>query len=278
MLEFLSFHAYRDFERSVKRKARFVHDEQVREFLQTVLETSKSRMRRLPKDGILFRAQMGYTLRPEKFEGIEEEIELPRVHPESRMIPTPKHLSDGRVNPAGIPVLYLANSETAAMAEVRPWVGRYVSLAQFKVMRDCALVDCSLDKERGFDMAFEIPPRRDSASYEAGVWGDIAHAFSEPVAIDEPHLDYLPTQILAEAFRSHGYDGIAYRSMLHENGKNFALFDVTAAELINCGLYETKSVAFEFDQADNPYFVTGHYPELAESRTSDEDPRAPEEK
>ena len=59
MLEFLSFHAYRDFERSVKRKARLVHDEQVREFLQTVLETSKSRMRRLPKDGILFRAQMG---------------------------------------------------------------------------------------------------------------------------------------------------------------------------------------------------------------------------
>ena len=64
--------------------------------------------------------------------------------------------------------------------------------------------------------------------------------------------------------------------MLHENGKNFALFDVAAAELVNCGLYETRSVAFEFDQADNPYFVTKHHPEAAESRTSDEGPRAPE--
>jgi hypothetical protein len=68
----------------------------------------------------------------------------------------------------------------------------------------------------------------------------------------------VPTQVLAETFRSHGYDGVVYKS-LESGGFNIALFDLAAAELITCGLYQTKSVSFEFDQADNPYFVAKHY-------------------
>lgn len=56
---------------------------------------------------------------------------------------------------------------------------------------------------------------------------------------DEPITEYVPTQILAEAFRAHGYDGIVYRSLLGE-GLYVALFDGSVAELINCGLYETN--------------------------------------
>jgi hypothetical protein len=81
-----------------------------------------------------------------------------------------------------------------------------------------------------------------AAEKEAGVRGDIAHAFSEPVSVDEPQSDYIPTQILGEAFRERGYDGIMYKSLLDERGKIIALFEVAAAELINCCLFETKSI------------------------------------
>lgn len=90
--------------------------------------------------------------------------------------------------------------------------------------------------------------------------------------LDEPHSEYVPTQVLAEAFRSQGYDGIVYKSLLDERGKNIALFDVQAAELINCCLYETKAVSFDFEQADNPYFIVKHYPEIAGSIATDEPP------
>ncbi len=138
---------------------------------------------------------------------------------------------------------------------------------------DSEVVDCSMDKKRSsfvFTSTGELK-EPDAASREAGVWGDIAQAFSKPITVDEPHSDYVPTQILAEAFRSHGYDGVVYKSLLDGGGFNIALFDLAAAELINCGLYQTKSVSFEFEQADNPYFVAKHYPEIAVSAAKRED-------
>ena len=245
MREFAS--DYRNFEKSIKRKARFVHDEQVSEFLKTVLDTSRSRRRKLRKGRLLVRAQPGSSLRSHRIEDTDEEIELPDAHPKSRMIPTAKHAIDGRANPVGIPVLYLASSQKAAMAEIRPWMGSYVSLAKFEVIRDCTVVDCSLDKSRGIFGIFDGPDELDAAAREAGVWGEIASAFSKPVSIEERHLDYLPTQVLAEAFRKDDCDGIVYKSLLDEKGKNIALFDVAAAKFRTCRLFRTRLVEFKFD-------------------------------
>lgn len=271
MAEFPSSESYWRFAQSVKLKARFVHDNEVRDFLGIVLESSVSRRKRLQKDSLLFRAQRGSTPRTEK--SGEEEFDVPRAHPPERMSPKAECVGDGRANPKGIPCLYLASNQNTAMAEVRPWVGSYVSLAQFKVMHDCMVVDCSLDERRW--IFYPGPGEVDAAAIEAKVWGEIAYALSKPVALDESHSDYVPTQILAEAFRNHGYDGIIYRSLLDKRGKNIALFDVKAAELINCGLYETKSVSFEFEQADNPYFVVKHYPEIEKSPAADESAEPP---
>lgn len=95
---------------------------------------------------------------------------------------------------------------------------------------------------------------------EQRIWGDIAYAFSRPITPDEPAVEYVPTQIIAEAFRAHGYDGVVYKSLLGD-GLNIALFDCANAELINCGLYRVDSVKYSYDQADNTYFVRKHYPE-----------------
>jgi len=66
--------------------------------------------------------------------------------------------------------------------------------------------------------------------------------------------DYCPTQIVAELFKCNGFDGIVYKSMLGE-GYNVVLFDVEAANLVNCNLFELEKICFSFQQAANPYFL-----------------------
>ena len=160
------------------------------------------------------------------------------------------------------------------MAEVRPWVGSDISLAQFKVIRDLSIVDCSQDK-RIFPLWVmdgkprEPPPQK----REEAVWGDVGYAFARPITPDHPVTEYVPTQILAEAFRAHGFDGIVYKSLLGD-GLNVATFNCDAAELINCGLYETTSVSFKFEQ-DNPYFMSKHYPKPQGDPHDNPEPDAP---
>lgn len=270
MAEFASLHDFLEFQRNVRWKTRYVHEDETRKFLANVVETSLSRVKVLPKDSILFRAQRGFTWTTERH-GEEDEFEVETAFGEDRMVPKAEFVGDGRANPNKIPTLYLATNENTAMAEVRPWIGSRISLSQFKVMRDCKIVDCTLDQKRSW--SFEVidwttgltAEKPSPADKEAGVWGDVAHAFSEPVSPDEPLWDYIPTQILAEAFRGYGYDGMMYKSLLDERGMNVALFDVAAAEPINFCLYQTRRISFDFDQIENRRFVTKHYPELLKS-------------
>jgi hypothetical protein len=268
MAEFASAKSYHLFQQSVLRKSRYMHDEEVHAFLRNVIATSESRKQVVSKDTVLWRAQRGYIWRKEN-EGQEEEFEVPGAFPADRMRPKAEFAGDGRVNPKGIPCLYLASSSDTAMAEVRPWLGAYVSLAQFKVMRDCTVVDCSSDTRTGLWIFNEEP---DAERREKIVWGDIAHALSRPVTPDESAIEYVPTQVIAEAFRAHGYDGVIYKSLLGK-GLSVALFACETAELINCALHETTTVEYRFEQCDNAYFVTKHYPELQKKRPLDA-PRA----
>jgi len=175
------------------------------------------------------------------------------------MIPLRDRALEGRVNPKGIPCLYMAMDTNTAMSEVRPWVDSYVSLSEFRMTRDCSVIDCSLDKPDPL-----VDDDDDPGKFEGAVWGDIASAFSRPSARDDTTADYAPTQILAELFKSAGLEGVVYKSMLGK-GRNIALFDLNAAELANGTLYETKSVVYEFRQANNTYYVPKFYPEMAAS-------------
>lgn len=261
MVEFNSPDSYRSFEQAVKRARRYVHDSEVRDFISTVVETSARRKVSIKKGAVLWRAQRGYIWRKEN-EGTDEEFEVPDAYDPKRMVPDADFVGDGRVIPRGIPALYLASTKEAAMSEVRPWVGSYISLAQFRIMRDVTVVDCSRDT-RIFPnwLLAEVQVHLPAERKEEIAWGEINHALSRPITPDDPPTEYVPTQILAEAFRAHGYDGIAYRSLLGA-GHNVALFDCVAAELINCGLYETTAVQFTFDQCSNPYFITKRYEQL----------------
>jgi hypothetical protein len=127
------------------------------------------------------------------------------------------------------------------MTEVRPWIGSYVSAAQFVVLRDLRVVDCSSNMDS---------PVGDNAQQRA--WWYINEAFSEPVTRSDDVADYAPTQVLAEAFRSVGCDGIIYGSKLG-GGRTVAVFDLAAAEPVACQLYRVEAVNLKFSNAENPY-------------------------
>jgi hypothetical protein len=253
---FPSWQSYSHFAYQVKQKERYVRSADTAAFLDLMTATAASRYRLLRTGTILWRAQLGFNLRTIEQDG--HTFETPAAHPPERMKPLPFAKKEGRVNPVGIPALYMATDERTAVAEVRPWIGKHVSLAQFKVLRDVKLIDCSLEHSEEFTF-YEAEPEPEER--ERAVWREVNRSFSEPVASDEPVTEYIPTQLLAEHFRAQGAEGIAYQSLLG-GGRNIALFDLSAADLINCTLHYVRRVNFEHTEVDNPYYVTKHYPQL----------------
>lgn len=260
-MTFMSANSFRVFNRSVRRELRYVRSAAQDEFLRAVIATSEARSVTMKAGHILWRAQLGHDWRQEQ-QGTES-FEVVAAHPPARMKPVPEKATDGRVNPRGIACLYLATRQDTAVLEVRPLIGSYVSVAQFKVLRDIRLVNCA-DKPMD-NLARWLQKTWTPKDIEKAVWSDINRAFSRPVERGDNSLDYVPTQIIAEAFKLHGYDGIAYKSSYGEDGFNVALFDVGAADLINCGLHRIKDISVVMSEQDHPYFVTKHNPKTAKA-------------
>jgi hypothetical protein len=210
----------------------------------------------MQKDYPLWRAQLGYELEWDH-PGAPYAEEVPAAYGPKRMKPTPSYAKDGRINPHGIAYLYLATDRDTACAEVRPWLGAYISVGFFSTNREIRLVDCTSDQRRFPFRAFTTsgaipwPPEE----YEGVVWGEIGAAMTLPIAPVDSRLGYIPTQIIAEAILETGVDGIAYKSQLVDEGVNIALFNLEDATLHSCQLMEAAQVRFKFDESDNPYYV-----------------------
>jgi hypothetical protein len=207
---------------------------------------------------ILYRAQLGNTWSKELVDPDDpdgEYVNMPRPYCSSRMKPQKDMAREGRVNPKGIPCLYLADEPNTAMAETRPWLASHVSLGEFKTIKGLRIINLPEPKLSLAHVAalFGAPPP-DTASREKAVWGEISYAFSEPVTASDHKADYAATQILAETFRNIGCDGIRYKSRL-ANGSSVALFDLESANLMECGIFQTRELNFTFTLAGNPYYV-----------------------
>ncbi len=162
---------------------------------------------------------------------------------------------EGRANPSGIPVLYLATSIETAISEVRPCIRSEVSVSQFKIVRNLKILDLSKEYGNWTWGPIEVSDLSvpDTADKELAVWIGIDNAFSRPVEYSDNTTEYVPTQILAEFFRGAGYDGLVYRSHFGEEGYNVALFDTGSAEAINGTPYQVKGMDVKFDQMGNTW-------------------------
>jgi RES domain len=233
------------FAAKVRSERRWIFDKRTSAFIAAVRAASKSRERLLKPGLKLWRAQRGSALGvwPGDESGFEAEHPLPK----KRMIPDSNFAREGgRANPPGLPYLYLASNEGVALAEMRPWIGESVTLGLFRVQKSLKIVVCKAPGEVKQDSDFVENPS--AKNIESDVWNDISRAFSRPIDRGDMAFSYVPTQILAEAFKAEAFDGIAYGSSL-ATGNNFVLFDVHAAKLVTRFLYTLKRVRYEFSAA-----------------------------
>jgi hypothetical protein len=250
MPDFPSWRSYQEFARRVRRENRYFRDIALDKFCKTVIGTSAKRKKRIKRLAVLYRSQVGEyegPLRPGDFDNEDQPFAL--LPP--RMMPLRNRAIERRANPKGIPYLYLATDKATAVAESRAGCSESISVGTFQLTRDLLVVDCSLQNDESSAFYFKEPsPRKRNSA----VWRDIDRAFSQPLNRSDDAADYAPTQILAELFKQSGFDGILFRSSLG-TGHNVVLFDLTAAELTGCCLYEITKIKLEFEQSGNPYIV-----------------------
>lgn len=244
MSEFRTWQIYSRFAHKTIRESRYIHDEEILEFLATLWKTSPSRIDEIKKGSLLWRAQLGCDYRPYYNEG-EHVFDEKAPYSEKRMKPLPDRATEGRANPKGIPHLYLATQKDTAMAEVRPWVGSKATLAIFKIARDLKIVNFANETESKTPIHLTEPPPEER---EKAVWAQIDNAFSKPVLQTDNDADYIPTQIITEFFKIKGIDGLAYRSNLGV-GLNMVLFNLSDAEFEKAKVYKTDDIKFKFEEA-----------------------------
>ena len=245
---FPSWRSFRDFQREAARERRYIRTAAATRFLEILARQAHGRVAAIPAGRTFCRAQVAHSDRYEEM--IDDE--LPDAALPDRMKPLADRATEGRVNPRGIPCLYLANNEHTAVAEVRPWIGSLVTLGYFETCRDLRVVDCTRDMSR---TRLFLKGEPEAAERNAAVWSDLGYAFREPATRDDSFAEYAATQIVAELFRTEGFDGVAYRSAFGEDGLTIALFDLEAARLVSAGLHEVRDITFAFEQTANPYFV-----------------------
>ena len=254
MKNFQSFQSYFHFQKYVKNFNRFFLDNKNKQFFEALKETCNSRIIDFKKGNNLWRAQLGYRNRPYYQDG-EHVTDIPYPVDTKRMKPIKDQAFEGRANPKGISYLYLSSDKETAMAEIRPWIGMYISVGQFKIVKDLKLVDFSKDNKRSAFLIFG--PNQDK-EVEDYIWASINNAFSTPVTPTDNKAEYVPTQIISEFIKNMNFDGIVYKSSLSD-GYNIALFDTDSAEQINCFLFELKKIKFDFSETGESYFIKEYY-------------------
>ena len=129
-----------------------------------------------------------------------------------------------RMNPPGIPMFYGSDNADLAVAEVRS--AGAVSVGEFRAAKPLRIIDL-------YDLP-EMPGFFSTASREE-ILGlrflrKLSQIIAEPVERDDRvHIDYIPTQVIAEFFREYAFaagpvDGVRYKTALEQAGSNTALF------------------------------------------------------
>lgn len=181
------------------------------------------------QQGNLFRARI-YDDREHKEKYTAAEVGVP-PHEKARA---------GRANQAQQPVLYLANNRSTAVAEVRPWKGAAVAIAEVKMKRRLWLIDLSQVRPVNSPFFEDLLKWRIDL---ANLLYRLGQDMSRPVMPREQEILYKPTQLLALMIQATGYDGCIYPSAMG-SGKNYVLFDPQVAKVLNIEHVRVKSATF----------------------------------
>ncbi|EOX3389265.1 RES family NAD+ phosphorylase [Vibrio cholerae] len=131
--------------------------------------------------------------------------------------------SAGRANPAGIPYLYLAESEEICCHEVRPSNGAKIFISEAEIISNLKLIDLSNPKQKLPLLQFE-EEELELVIKSLHLLEQFSNELSVPVLPENSHLEYIPTQFVCEYLRNIGpYHGLIFNSS-YGVGKNIVLF------------------------------------------------------
>lgn len=127
--------------------------------------------------------------------------------------PKPDKAGDGRMTPRGVPCLYISNSVGGAMSEIRASKYDEVAILAMRPARKLKILDLSrVDEISPFDENVDCKELASNIKNLRQMKADLV----KPVRATDDPIDYVPTQYIADFARSIGFEGIGYRSVLHE--------------------------------------------------------------
>jgi hypothetical protein len=158
----------------------------------------------------------------------------------------PTHLATaGRVNPAGIRVLYLADSVKTTLHETRAGVFDYVTVGNFKLKKDIEIIDFAhLSKISPFIANNDVGIEYTQYAVNIEHLKFISQEIAKPLRQQDSPLDYLPTQYISDYIKSLGLDGVEYISTMHEGGLNLAVFDSDVFKCMKTTVHRIKSISY----------------------------------
>ena len=160
----------------------------------------------------------------------------------------PKELTTaGRANPIGIPYLYLSDSAKTTYFEVRAVYLDKLSVGTFRIEKDLKLIDFVYDVNLFLSYNDGSVPFKETI-IKKKVIEAISSDLSKPLRRYDSEIEYVPTQLICEYCRrivdSEGAtaDGITFESSLHKGGRNYVLFDESAAKCIRVDSHEITRI------------------------------------
>jgi len=135
--------------------------------------------------------------------------------------PPKEKASAGRVNPMGIPYLYLCEKKETTYYEIRSVYLDRICVGKFSVERDLRIVDFSKSVDifkDDYDILIEMVKRKI-------LFKEISADLSKPLRRFDTEIEYVPTQLICEYCKINGADGVRSNSSLHKEGVNIVLFN-----------------------------------------------------
>lgn len=244
------------FREELRNNRRYFRTEWSSDYLEAIKHTCKDRIITIAKDTDLWRSRQGGSEMPIS----PDDTTIVEYSCNEMTAPPPNLSQASRIGVKGIPVLYLSSDKDTAMSEVRPCKGQRVSLAKVCLTKDLTIIDCHQNGFDGsvgdLDKLFPIGRlmRGESitdSEQEEIAWAWIDFAFSQPVSQLDDAIGYTPTQVIAELFKTEGYDGVKYKSSM-ASGYNIAIFNINLAEIVDTMLYHTNDIHYEFSKYQFP--------------------------
>lgn len=177
------------------------------------------------------------------------EFDRDEAFPRDEMGTPPKHKTNqGRIQPQGQPVLYTATDADTAIAETRPSVESLLTVGEFRpnggehirvlnLTRHQKLSECIGTSSIDYTKLNNILKSVYFSQRE----------FSRQLHADQPGR-YLDTIYISQLIREKGFDGVAYKSLLHEGGVNYAFFTPEKLSCTEAWVYKVKSVQVQSEK------------------------------